>query len=124
MVRGEIVSLHRQPVQPACRVAVQSGETSTPPKSDYNPSNKTVTLPVESCILILCFLHFISCVKPVENFFLFVRVGVQRLKYSSRYLRKVGKENKLQSPREAYACFLCAESRVISGPEPCPFGRQ
>lgn len=69
MARGEIVSLHFQPVQPACRVAVHGGEMITPPKSDYNPSNEMVTLSVEGCILILCFLRFISCVKTKENFF-------------------------------------------------------
>lgn len=99
-----------------------------PPKSDYNPSNKMVTLSVEGCILILCLLHFISCVKPKENFFFLwgreVVVMVQKLKYSSRYLRKVGKENKLQLPSEDCASILCAESRVISEPESCPFPRQ
>lgn len=37
------------------------------------------------------------------------------------YLKKVGKENKLQLPSEDCASFLCAESRVISGPGSCPF---
>ena len=55
------------------------------------------------------------------EFFLFVHGGFQRLKYSSRYLRKVGKENKLQLPSQDCTSFLCAESRVISEPESCPF---
>lgn len=52
----------------------------TPPKSDYSPSNKMVTLPVEGCVLILRFLQFISCVKLRENFIFLCMLGFRRLK--------------------------------------------
>lgn len=115
MAWGKIIFLHFQAVQPACRVPGH-GEMITPPKSDYNPSNKMVTLSVQGCILILCFLHFIFCVKPKGNFFfLFENLGVQRLKYSSRCLRKVGKESNLLLPSEGCASFLCAGPRWFLG---------
>lgn len=87
MTRGKIISPHFQPVGPACHVAVNGGEMITPLKSDYNPSNKMMTLSVEDYFdIVFPAFHFLCDAQG--EFFLFVHVGVQRLKHSSRYLRK------------------------------------
>lgn len=92
------------------------GGMITPLKSDYNPSNKMVTLSVQGCILILCFLHFISRVKPKENFFSFGASGGSKTE-----ILKVLEESRKgeQSPVAIRRlCFLSlCRSKVISGPE-------
>lgn len=59
--------------------------------------------------------------RRIFFFFLFERLGVQRLKYSSRWLRKVGKESNLLLPSEGWASFLCADPRWLLGLIPVPF---
>lgn len=118
MAWGKITFLHFQAAQPV--LLLDMGKWS-PWKSDYNPSNKTVTLSVQGCILILCFLHLISCVKPKEIFFFpFWMSGGSKTEILIKVLGESRKGE--QSPvaiRRLSFLSLC-RSKVISGPESCP----